>query len=634
MSASRSQSPLHQRSSSSRSLQDYANPVPQLPPSRTESPLRNSTFPHELEAATAQSQNLALGLQHRSTSSSQVDSLGIRRTESPTPNGSFSTHHRSSSSQTLLPAGIPLQTFNSIDSESNLSERRTAKKFYPGSPGHDRTWSTSSQTLLHPTQSRSSQMRESLLYQNLSRASLHAPPPPKESFAHRFLRKGKKKIGIWDSVKTVVLSSWVNLLVVFIPISWVAHFSHDTNHFPYLIIFTFSFLAIVPLQRLLDYGGKQMAYYVGKDVGDLLVVTLSNAVEATLAIILLIKCEIKLLQSTIIGVIMLHLLLVPGTSFITGGARIAQQDLHPHLTQLNHTLLLLGVLSLLLPAAFFSAIDHGSDVATADGASHGVINDETREIFLSMSRGVAFILLFVYVCSRIYVHNPPKSETDHIEVPLSLLDEEDEFMYGDPKISQWVCIPMLFVTLLLMSLTAIFLVESVELIREDGESGIKEEWFGLILLPFVSFAADGAVAVGYFTRYVIQSLRGKEKPPATVARARAIDLSIQFTLFWLPFIVILGWITGRPLTLLFDLYEICILLGSCFLVNYVTQDAKTNWAEGVAMVSFYAMIVLISWWYDGQEEIGQLLKYGVCAVMGGHGSGAESSGSGETGGEH
>ncbi|EEB93271.1 hypothetical protein MPER_08098, partial [Moniliophthora perniciosa FA553] len=83
------------------------------------------------------------------------------------------------------------------------------------------------------------------------------------------------------------------------------------------------------------------------------------------------------------------------------------------------------------------------------------------------------------------------------------------------------------------------------------------------------------------------------------------------------------------------LYEICILLGSCFLVNYVTQDAKTNWAEGVTMVSFYAMIVLISWWYDGQEEIGQLLKYGVCATMGGHGSGAESSGGGEAaGGEH
>ena len=34
-----------------------------------------------------------------------------------------------------------------------------------------------------------------------------------------------------------------------------------------------------------------------------------------------------------------------------------------------------------------------------------------------------------------------------------------------------------------------------------------------------------------------------------------------------------------------------LLLGSCFLVNYITADAKTNWVEGLIMVSFYVMIV-------------------------------------------
>ena len=34
-----------------------------------------------------------------------------------------------------------------------------------------------------------------------------------------------------------------------------------------------------------------------------------------------------------------------------------------------------------------------------------------------------------------------------------------------------------------------------------------------------------------------------------------------------------------------------LLFGSCFLVNYVTADAKTNWVEGLIMVSFYVMIV-------------------------------------------
>jgi Ca2+:H+ antiporter len=40
-----------------------------------------------------------------------------------------------------------------------------------------------------------------------------------------------------------------------------------------------------------------------------------------------------------------------------------------------------------------------------------------------------------------------------------------------------------------------------------------------------------------------------------------------------------------------DLFEVAVLVGACFLVNYVTADSKTNWAEGMALVMFYLMIV-------------------------------------------
>jgi len=36
-------------------------------------------------------------------------------------------------------------------------------------------------------------------------------------------------------------------------------------------------------------------------------------------------------------------------------------------------------------------------------------------------------------------------------------------------------------------------------------------------------------------------------------------------------------------------------------VNYVTADAKTNWAEGWIVVSFYIMIGLSAWYYPGQK---------------------------------
>lgn len=92
----------------------------------------------------------------------------------------------------------------------------------------------------------------------------------------------------------------------------------------------------------------------------------------------------------------------------------------------------------------------------------------------------------------------------------------------------------------------------------------------------------------YFVRAVLFL---KPEPPKTLAEDRAIDLSIQFTLFWMPFLVLIAWWTGRPLMLLFDLYEIAVLLAACFLVNYVTADSKTNWAEGYIMITFYMIIV-------------------------------------------
>jgi Ca2+:H+ antiporter len=80
---------------------------------------------------------------------------------------------------------------------------------------------------------------------------------------------------------------------------------------------------------------------------------------------------------------------------------------------------------------------------------------------------------------------------------------------------------------------------------------IMLRWFGLILLPLVSFAGDGFVAIFYFVQSVIHHFTHQPAPPAVLAKARAIDLSIQFTLFWMPFLVLLGWWTGRPMHLLF-----------------------------------------------------------------------------------
>lgn len=115
-------------------------------------------------------------------------------------------------------------------------------------------------------------------------------------------------------------------------------------------------------------------------------------------------------------------------------------------------------------------------------------------------------------------------------------------------------------------------------------------WFGLIVLPFISFAGDAFLSILHFTKRW-RSKAHIPREPEGVASGISIDLSIQFLLVWMPIFVLVAWCTHKPLLLLFDLLEVAVVIAACFLVNFVTADAKTNWAEGSAMILFYVMIV-------------------------------------------
>jgi len=472
---------------------------------------------------------------------------------------------------------------------------------------------------------------------------------------------------IMQSIKGAVRSSVINVLLLLIPFAWVSHFLAAWGH---SVTFALCFLSIIPLERMFDWGGEQMAYYLGEELGDLLIITLNNAVEAALAIILLVHCELRLLQATIVGVIVLHLLLIPGTSFLTGGMQTWQQELTEHTTELNHSLLLLGIMAILLPTAFFAALDRGSSSAGSQQFPTTLVNDNTRGQLLKMSRGLSVLLLIVYICSRIFVHtSDPEGEREnstkrksnemqqyssspqqlervssnvhddlrYIPAPEDSQSPECEKALDSPtepdklqerlkqlKTGPGVCFVLLVITVGVMATTAEFLVESIEFVRI--ESDIEEEWFGLILLPIVSFAGDGTLAIIRFAISILNHATGKKfKEPRAFAQARAIDLSIQFALFWMPMLVLLGWCMGKPMHLMFDYFELALLLGACFLVNYVTADLKTNWVEGLIMITCYLMIAICSWFYVGQPELAIML---TCpgSIAGALSGGGESSG--------
>lgn len=174
--------------------------------------------------------------------------------------------------------------------------------------------------------------------------------------------------------------------------------------------------------------------------------------EVILAIILLVDCEIKLVQSTIIGVVLLQLLFVTGVGFLTGGTRAIEQELHTTAAQLNHTLLAMGVLATIIPAVMLSA-----SVRVGARSIEEVVTNTSRANFLHLSRGMAIILILVYVASRWYLYDPPGEDNalqlDH-HAPKALHEEEEKWRNHQPVLGPGFCMIMLIVAVILVAFTA------------------------------------------------------------------------------------------------------------------------------------------------------------------------------------
>ncbi|KAI0254958.1 calcium/proton exchanger [Lactifluus subvellereus] len=448
-----------------------------------------------------------------------------------------------------------------------------------------------------------------------------------------------KTPSVGQSIIAIIKTSRLNVLLVFIPLSWVFHFVKLNN----TLVFVFSFIAIIPLAKLLAFATEELSLRMGQTLAGLVNATLGNAVELIVAIIALVKCELAVVQSSLVGSILSNLLLVQGMCFFAGGTRFSEQGFGISAIQLNSSLLTLSVIAVLLPAAFHNAVQ-----PPANGVDPLTDAEEGHDI-LAISHGVAVILLFIYLCYLVFqlfshknlyeddhpesgkqktiqyrdeklvrmLHiSPPKAgpasssppavnePTVGEEIPpdvrfveagskedqkTGLTEDQEE----KPQMSVPMTIGLLVAITVLVAITAEFLVDSIDGLTSSGH--IKKGFVGLILLPIAGNAAEHVTAV---------TVSVKDK--LTLSLSVAVGSSIQIALFVIPFIVTLAWIMGKPLTLLFDPFESIVLFLSVLTVNYVVQDGKSNWLEGMILMCLYLIIAVTFWYYPVSDPAGVL----------------------------
>ena len=190
---------------------------------------------------------------------------------------------------------------------------------------------------------------------------------------------------------------------------------------------------------------------------------------------------------------------------------------------------------------------------------------DTETNILILSHGTAIILLILYC---LYLFFQLRTHANLFDAASQAAGEEEEV----PQMSPWAAAAVLVIVTIAVSVCADYLVDSIDSIVEKAH--ISKTFVGLILLPIVGNAAEHVTAI-------VVAVKDK----MDLAMGVAIGSSMQIALFVTPFLVILGWIMDKPMTLHCETVETVVFFLSVLVVTYVVQDGKSNYLEG-CMVSF------------------------------------------------
>ena len=351
------------------------------------------------------------------------------------------------------------------------------------------------------------------------------------------------------------LQNRLNWLLLAVPLTLYFQYSGNVE-----MTFLFSMIAIMPLAFLMGHATEEIALRAGENLGGLLNATFGNAVEIIIASLAIWTAAnnadqadimIELVQASLIGSILGNLLLVLGLALLWGGYKYQTQTFNQEALSINGSLLLLAVLALIIPAA----------------ASHTELVDEN---ILNLSRYASLVLLLMYGLSLFFQFKTHS----HLFDVKSEIEEQEE-----PKMTTKDAWVLLILATVLVGWMAEVLVHSVD--EAATGWGLPTLFIGVILLPFFGNAAE------HFTAVLVA---GKDKMDLSLAIA--IGSSVQIAVFVAPLMVLFAWVMGVDISLKFGILETAATFMSVLVANFILNDGKTNWLEGVMLLACYVILAL------------------------------------------
>jgi len=325
------------------------------------------------------------------------------------------------------------------------------------------------------------------------------------------------------------------------------------------LTFGVSALTILGLAYTLGHATEQLGIAAGPRIGGIMNATVGNVGEIIIAAFLILGGHIEVVHASITGSIIGNLLLVLGASLLVGGLRNGVQTYDPGVTGMNGASLVLATIGLVIPATFAFLIGGGEGTRPGDPQFFQIE---------ALTVGVAVVLLITYAAQTWYFLREPESPTAHAE-------DEDEMAEWGPKLALGV----LLAAAAAITFASEVLVHTME--PAIAAIGVSEFFVGIILIPLIGNLAEHVVGV---------TLAYKNKMDFSLITS--IGSATQIALFAVPVLVFFGLAVGHPLHLVFTPLEVVAVGLSVMIAAYIAIDGRSNWVEGLQLVSVYAIVAI------------------------------------------
>jgi Ca2+:H+ antiporter len=352
-------------------------------------------------------------------------------------------------------------------------------------------------------------------------------------------------VSIATQIRRALTSSWLNLLLLAVPVSWVADARHAS-----LLIFLTSALSLIPAAGLIGRATEDLACRSGPTFGGFLNATFGNAAELIIALVALKAGHVEVVKASITGSIIGNLLLVFGASCLVGGLRHGTQRFSRVAASSSTTMLALAVAALIMPAV-------------VDLFAFGSLRAQP-EVIDRLSTWTSWILLAVYALGLIFAfrtHRDPLRPAGH----------------GKAQLTTTAAITLLTLATVLTTIEAEMLVSALE--PALRVFGMTELFAGVIVVALVGNAAEHYSAIA-----------ASQSDQMTLALEISVGSSAQIALMVAPLLILLSPLFGRPMSLVFNAFEIAAIGLAVGTVTLVAIDGESNWLEGLQLLALYLIL--------------------------------------------